>query len=398
MSTEAPVIETPPPATPSVAPASESLLASIRVIGRPGSTATPAPDKPTTEAAPESSPAEPTPEPEKKPVDSAPDPTPKPKDEPTAGMSEKAAERFRRLEKNTKQAEQERDTAKKELETHKAELEALKKQAEALAATQKQAQKAIEEAKTYREQLRAVSIERDPEFQERYDGQIIKREEQMMAMVINGGGDSGAFVKAINAADEATLEEFRESLAPHQQRAWDAHRIEIDKLATEKKDALKNSGATWQQMEQDRKQRASGEAERIRIENVEAARSAVDSIRKQIADLDAAGAEQFDDVEAWLRQAVTEAPRDELIQHLARGNIAQRVVVAQKGEIDRLAGELSEKDKKIEELTEKLGEQETFIKTVSSRVPRPNIGGNSLPAEDNGSLLSRTRVILPGSR
>jgi hypothetical protein len=393
MSTEAPVIEPPPVATEPKPVASEALLSSIRVI-RPESQPIPPaeikeepPKEPVAEGTKESTPAK------EAPVEPKPEPV---KPDPTAGMSEKAAARFKNLEKHKTEAEQERDRVKKELEAQKAEFEVLRKEATELETIRKDAQKAIEEAKTYREQLRAASIERDPEFQKQYNGQILARQTQMMELVVSNGADQNEFVRAINSGDEEALETLRESLPAGKQRLWDAHRVDIDKLSYERKEAVKNSDKTWAQMQEDQKRKAASEVERIRIENVETARATVDTIWKEIPDLDKAGAEVREEIESWLTDVVVSAPREQLVKSLAVGQIAQKVVAAQKGEIDRLAETISERDKKIEELEEKLGEQETFIKEASRQSPRPSINGKSSPSTENGSLLSQVKVRLPG--
>jgi len=394
MSTEAPVIETPPVETPPVV--SEALLSSIRVI-RPESQPANPPAEPKEEPPKETV----VPEDTKEPVPAKETPVVEPKPESvkpdlTAGMSEKAATRFKNLEKRAVTAEQERETVRKELETQKAEFEALRKEAAELETIRKDAQKAIEEAKTYKEQLRAASLDRDPEFQQQYNGQILSRQTQMMELVVSNGSDQNEFVRAINAGDEDALETLRESLSAGKQRLWDAHRVDIEKLAYERKEALKNSDKTWAKMEEERKRKATSEMDRIRIENVETARSTVDSLWKEIPDLGKAGAEVREEIESWLTDVVVSAPREQLVKSLAVGQIAQKVVAAQKGEIDRLSETISERDKKIEELEEKLGEQETFIKEASRQSPRPSINGKSSPSTENGSLLSQVRVRLPG--
>lgn len=393
-----------PAPTPTAPKVPGSLLSSIRVIhstpGNPAPTEEPDPKTHTPPTNPahstEQQDPKPAPEPKEKLPEATPDPKAKPKEDLTTGMSEKAAHRFRRIEKDKEEAEKARDAANKELETHRAELEALKKQASELESIRKEAEKAIGEAKTYREQLRQVAIERDPEFQKQYNGKILSRQEAMLDLAVSAGAGRSEFVQAINDGNEDALEEFRTSLSAHQQRAWDNHRLEIDKLVMEKREAIGDPEKTWQQIEQDRQARGKQEEERIRTHNIETARAAVDAIKKQVGTLDKDGLAEFDRVQEWLERAVSEAPREDLIQHLAVGQIAQRVVDAQKGEIDRLSGEVDSKQKEIDELKEKLGEQETFIKNASSRVPRPSGTGNPSSVSENGSLLSSVRVHLPG--
>jgi hypothetical protein len=399
MTTETPTAEPAAPPATTTAPGSGSLLANLRVIGHPSSAPVSDPTEPATppEEDPKPEPStEPAPQPEPKPETPPSEPKPEPKPEPTAGMSPKASERFNRLEKEKKHAEEERDTVRKELEAQKAQYEELRKQAAELEGLRRDAAKAIEEAKTYREQLRAASIERDPEFQQQYSGEVMTRQQQMLDMAVAAGATREAFIEAINSGDEDALEGFRESLPPARQRIWDAKRIEIEDLWSKRQQAVKDSEKTWAQLEESRKHKAASEAERMRLENVEVAKSVVRDIRSQIPSMDKEASAELDQIEEWLSHAVTDAPREELIGSLASGAVAHRIVKAQKEEIERLSGEIESRDKQLEELKEKLGEQETFIKNVSSQVPRPRTPGNPPSTEENGSLISRVRVRMPG--
>jgi len=405
--TNEPVLEPPveTPVTPPEPQAPQSLLANIRVLGR-------AQDAPNTPEAttPVEPPKDPVGEPQKPeepvtPEDPKPEPKPEVKPEvkpdPTTGMSEKASARFRNMEKHKVEAEQERDRVKKELDAQKAEFETLKKQASELERISKDAQKAIEEAKTYKEQLRAASIERDPEFQKQYNGQIISKQTQMMELAVSAGTDRNEFIRAINSGDEDALEGFRDSLPASKQRLWDAHRVDIEKLAYERTEAVKNSDKTWAQMEEDRKRRAAEEQEHMRFENMQIAHEAVEALWKEIPDMEKVDMETKEEIETWLKSAssVLNAPREHrehILKNLAVGAIAFRAVGGQAQEITRLNETIAAKDKELEELQEKLGEQETFIKEASSRTPRPNVMGNSSPATENGSLLGQIRVRLPG--
>lgn len=398
MSTEAtPVIQPtaePPAPAPAPAPVSESLLSSIRVLRPAG--APPAVDPP----APEST-QEPTvtPEPTSEPKPEAPKPEPpkvEPKEEPTAGMSEKASVRFNKVVSRAEAAEKERDAVRSELDAARKEAQAIAVQLKEVDTIRRDALKAQEELTTYREQLRIVNIERDPEFQRQYNGQILSRQQQMLEMAVSAGAQQADVIQAINTANEDALEAFRDSLTSAKQRIWDANRADIERIAYEKKEAIRNSGQTWEQLEETRKRTAATEAERIKADNVTAAKTTVDALWREIPDLDKEGLEVKSEIEEWLTDQVINAPREHLIRQLAVGQIAQKVIAGQKSQIDQLTGELAGRDKELEELREKLGEQETFIKEVSSHSPRGPVGGAPKNAEQNGSLLSTVRVHVPG--
>lgn len=397
MSTEAPPLEIPAvepiPPQPEPPKPSESLLSSIRVI-RPGL------DK--TEPAPEPVIEEPKP-----PVDEPPKEEPKaeipkvetpkePADDPTKGMSEPAAKRFKKIEQRATEAEKEREQYRTQLESIQKEHAQLQEQLREVEAMRRQYDQMREESTTLREEIRKVNIERDPEFQRQYNGQILARQKQMLDMAVASGASQADFVTAINTGNEEALEAIRDSLPAPRQRIWDAHRTDIERLAFEKREAIQDSQKTWESLEQNRLRSQKELADQMKAENVSMAKKAVDSLWKSNEVFDKAGLEVKREIEEWMVNTIVNESRENIAHHLLIGKVAQSVVEGQKTEIERLAGELDKKTKEMEEMKEKLGEQETFIKEMSSRTPRPQGGGNPSPVEQNGSLLSSVRVRLPG--
>lgn len=306
-------------------------------------------------------------------------------EDPTKGLSEPAAKKFKSLEKHKIQAEQERDEARKQLESVRKEHEALKTQAMELDRLRKDAEKAIEESKVYQAELRKVSLERDPEFKKQYDGQILSRQHHMLDMAVASGASQDEFVKAINSGNEEALEAIRESLPPAHQRIWDANRTDIDRLARERRSELSRSDEALKKIEDNR---ASSFASM--------AKDTVDSLFRS-PEAQGITFVSKDEVQKFVTEMVLKASQPQLMEQLAGGLILRKFVDGQNAEIDRINGELAERSKEIDDLKEKLSEQETFIKEMSSRTPRITPGGNSSPADQNGtSLLSNVRVRLPG--
>lgn len=379
---DTPVIEpATPPSEPTPAPAppvSGALLSGIRVL-RPN-------DPPKEPEAPNAPDAVVEPE---KPKDGEPlKPEPVKSEiveDPTKGLSEPAAKKFKSLEKHKIQAEQERDEARKQLESVRQEHEALKTQAMELDRLRKDAEKAIEESKVYQAELRKVSLERDPEFKKQYDSQILSRQHHMLDMAVASGTAQDEFVNAINTGNEEALEAIRETLPPAQQRIWDANRTDIDRLARERRLELSRSDEALRKIQDNR---ASSFASM--------AKDTVDALFRS-PEAQAITFVEKDEVQQFVTNMVLKASQPQLMEQLASGLILRKFVDGQSAEIDRINGELTERDKEIDALKEKLSEQETFIKDMSSRTPRITPGGNSSPADQNGtSLLSNVRVRLPG--
>lgn len=403
MPTEQPPVAEPAPVASPLPADSGSLLSRIRVSGRdpvPTAAVEPEPPKPDVEPVPEPTPT-PEPEPKKEPTEPAKEPVaPKPeppKEEPTTGMSEKAATRFKTLERHKLQAEQERDTARKELDEVRKKAEAAEAQLREVETIRSNAAKMERELQQYRDELRTTNLERDPEFQKRYNGQILSRQEQMLEMATEAGVDRNQIISAMNAGDDDALSDIRDSLPRAKQLLWDANRVDIERLALERRQALKNSKQTAEQIEDDRRKQFAADEQRRAAQNVTTAKAIVGKLWEDIPGLDQAGVEVREEIESWLSDQVVNAPADQLMRNLAIGQIATKVTEGQKVEIERLAAEMTAKDQKIAELEEKLSEQETFIKEVSSRSPRPSLGGGNPPAAtENGSLLSKVRVHVPG--
>lgn len=394
MSTEAPPIEPEViPAQP-VPSAPESLIKSIRVLRADAPAAEPAVKEPETPKEPEAKEPEKKTEPATEPVKEEPKAEPV-KDE-TVGMSEKAAARFKRQEVEKLKAIEERDKIKAEVDTYKKQAEEAAAQLRDIETIKRDAQKAQEEVKTYREQLRLVNLERDPEFQRKFNGEILTRQQQMLEMAVEAGTEHNVFVEAINKGDEDTLSDIRDSLPQGKRLLWDANRVDIERIAFSKKEALKNAQKTTEQLNDERKRALEEQAARMKAENISVARNTVDALWKEIPDLDKAGLEVKEEIQSWLSDMVVNAEREQLVRQLAVGQITQKVVDAQASELTKLNDTISQKDAEIAEMKEKLAELETFVKEAQSHQPRPKIAGNSSPESENGSLLSRVRVQIPG--
>lgn len=396
--TEAPPINEPPPAsTPAPAApippkASESLLANLRIT-RPAapqesqSTPTPTDDPPKTE---DPKPNDPNPAPKlDPPVKKIEDPAPK--------MSENARTEFQKLEKKWKQAEADRDTFKKQFDSLKSEAETLRSAAKEVEDARSELERVKKEKDVIHSQLKAASIERDPDFKKRFDGEILAHQEQMLSAAVSAGTSREDFIQALRVGNEAALEEIREALPPHQQRAWDSHRIDIEKIAHQRQDALRDADQTWGQMEEERQKAFEADEQRRSSKNSATARSIVDEFWNGLPEEERLKTQDVrDEIKDWLSVAVVKATSEELMGELARGQIRLRALQGHIEEIDRLTKDAEAKSKEIDELKEKLGEQETFIKQLSSRSPRLDVGVNRTPSEENGSLLSRVRVRTPG--
>lgn len=382
---ETAVAEPPIPSPPigAVDAATESLLSSVRVLmPKDASPATQRGETEKTEAVKKEEPPKPAPtivEPQ---------------------LSQKASEKFSKLETRANNAEAERDALSKERDELRSKIQQLSSASVETETLRQRAEKAEKEREEYAAQLRTVSIERDPAFRAQYDQNISKRQAELKSLALSTGATDVQFNVALETGDEDALQSIRDSLKPNQQRAWDAHLTDIERFKFSRKEAIQNSEQTWRQIEEQRLLESKSNEDRLKASNLRLADASVESLWNEIPGLKDQQAEVRAGVENVLRDAVVNWPKDRLVKELAIGQIRSHVIAAQ-AEVNRTQlSEIAERDKQIEELRAKLGEQETFIKEHALSFPRGNgagsENGNGNGNGNNGSLLQSVRVRLPG--
>lgn len=285
---------------------------------------------------------------------------------------------FQKLEDAKKAAEKLAQDREKEAADAKARIAELEKQYAEFEPTKKNAetsQKRIEEQEAelqrIRQELKSASIERDPDFQEKYiKGKQVHVDHLKDLVPKEHEAD---FLRALRTGNEDTLNEIRENLAPHLQRKWDAHLNRLELLEVERQEEVANADRTYQkQQEQRQQQRVRSSEESLNVhrklgkeviaevsENIGALKdnhqlmTALHEIAEGVAG--GKGAEQWD--------------AKALFRNVLMTRVLAEHVTAMDGVLKGLHEKVETTEKELKERDEKIANYETFIKSRHGSLP-----------------------------
>lgn len=207
-------------------------------------------------------------EPEKKPEPVKPEPE---KKTTRAPSTEAGKENFATVTANWKNAEkkaadleqqlQERQKKITEMELQLAELPPTKEAAARLQAQIQEKEAALEtlnqEFQRSREELKAVGLERTPEFVEKFDKPRDFQVGQLRDLAAGNNAVSEADVmRAVKDRNYQKLFEIREQLEPYQQPRWDGILRIIEEIDLKKEQELADSEKAWERLQEDRRKLA----------------------------------------------------------------------------------------------------------------------------------------------
>lgn len=403
MSTEAvaePPVETPteekPPEVkaPEVPPKKEekapgrSMVDDIRIV-LPGQS----PEAPKEEKKPEIEPPV-----EEKPKDETKVEAPK-VDPPS--MSPKARDNFARVEK-------ERDEARQQAQQFDAELKKLREQSSSVEVISKRAEEAERKAQELSQQLRTVSLERDPEFIGRFERPRTARFNTLVE-IAKSTNYEGDVEKIIKSGDSERIEEIRDLLPITKRAAFDSHLGAIADLDFQRQEALKDSEKTSQQFEIERSQQ-------YVQANVKAAERTISRVLEMVPvikdDTELLGEmrSMLNDVAGATENSST-WDNEMIMTGLAMSKVQDKILKAQavviKGKDEEIESIRNDRDKiktdsdaKIESLKKELEDRDSFIKKSANGYPRSDhTNGNGAPEERKlTGPLDDIRIVLPGGR
>lgn len=295
--------------------------------------------------------------------------------------TKEAKENFATLSEKVKAAEKkasdleaqaaERQKKITEMELQLAELPPTKEAAAKLQQQIQEREEALqtigEELQRSREELKAASLEKTPEFIEQFEKPREFQLGQLRDIAKSTGTLSESDVmRAVKDRNYEKLVEVRDQLAPHHQYRWDAILRTIEEIDLKKEQELADSEKAWERLEEGRRKLAmKSHAERldahrnIGAEIIKDMRDTVPFFREdkelqqQVSEIAEAvaggkGSEEWD-VKKLMGTAVA-------VPVLMRVNSAQgKMIDEQKAKIEEIEKALVERDKKIED-------QEQFIK------------------------------------
>lgn len=236
--------------------------------------------------------------------------------------------------------------------------------------------------------LRAASIERDPEFVERFQkGQQLKV--NIMAQQAREAGIAEADIQAaFRAGNENAFGEWMEGMSPAQKAKFQGAWTGMLELQQQRNEAIQNADKEWEKMTAAQQARA--------IEAQKAARDAAERDAKGVLaeffKIDGLPAEP--EFRAGVEEAVMQAAgikdggdwtNQKWLTMVASNHALTHAVQSQTASIEALKAESAEKDKKIAEL-------QAFVDAQKGAVPR---GGAAGEVEREGAyvpLASRIRV------
>lgn len=287
---------------------------------------------------------------------------------------------FQKLEDAKKAAEKERDEVRQraeasekriaELDAQLKEIEPVKKNATEIQTLLKQRE---EELASLRQELKSASIERDPEFQEKYVQGKQQQIDHLKDLALTKGVDENVFLRAIRTGDEDQLQEIRENLAPHQQRRWDAHFLKLEQLEVDRQDEVAHADRTWQKRQEAQKQQFSQTAEQQINTHRKLGKEVIAEMLPGLAHLKddqelmtdlertVEGVAGGEGTENWNTKA--------LIHHVLAAKVLNKVVQDQYGLVQAGNAKVEELEKSMKEKDEKIANYETFIKSRHGSLP-----------------------------
>lgn len=311
-------------------------------------------------------------------------------------MSENARQSFARIER-------ERDEARQKVETFDAELKTLRAQQEKAAEALKRAEEAERRATELSQQLRTVSLERDPEFIGKYDKPRETRFKNLVELAKSSGVE-GDVERALKNGDSERIEEIREALPIHQRAAFDAHFTAIANIDFERQEALKNAEITSKQFEERRNKQLQETSAKYVQENVQAAESTIEELFgliPQLKDDDELGAQLRSTLHAAAGATEQSANWDtkQILKGIGLSVVQDKVIKVQGACLQQKDEEIKSITEERDKLKKELEERDAFIKTQANGYPRSeHSNGNGAPEEKLGSALGDVRVRLPDGR
>lgn len=228
--------------------------------------------------------------------------------------------------------------------------------------------KAEQERDEYLKEIRAVRIEKDPEFVERYVKPIQSRISVMQKVALEAGVDEAALRAGFGNWSKQTFGEWMEAMDPGQKAKFSAAWGDAEILEEQRLEKLKDANKTWEEMTKAQEQQYKAQQAEHLSQNEKLAKAL---LKEMIHDNE--NYKEYEDVPGAAEEMVLKAARYELnpkevFQQVIASQALARVNI-------KLNEKLSARDATIAELQKKVEEQETFIKEHASSTPRPDASG-----------------------
>lgn len=259
------------------------------------------------------------------------------------------------LRKAREAAEKLANERTEELAKLKAELETYRGRP-ATEEVQKEREELTKQITELRGNLKSAALQRDPEFQAKYDKSIIARQEEMVRIAVGAGIDQKEALAAVRSWNTAQFREWGATMDPLTVTQFGGAMNEVVRLDQERGVELQNADQRWEARQKEREAQSKEEQAKYEREFRGEAKTVVDEFFSK-PELEN-NAELRAEVEAQIKRATMldedRLSRREVLQRVAGNVILSRIAEAQQTEIQQLRASVAEQAKK-------LAEQEAFI-------------------------------------
>jgi hypothetical protein len=321
-------------------------------------------------------------------VDKKEDKKPDPVTPPVVDDKEK---NFATLRQAREAAEKERDELRQKYEASQKEIETYKVRVDPEEVA-KERQTYEERVAALRKELQAAAIWRDPEFQQKYDGGILARQKQMIAIAQATGVDATTATAHVQAWDKSKFNEWVEGMPELQKGEFIAMIRETEHLDKERQAEIANADKTWQaRQEQQTKAQKEAEAAQRKLYSQDA--------NDVISELTSAeGVSEHQPLVEAIKSTVSRAlpindghmSRKEVLKAVGLSAVLQHIATAQQEELTSLRTEKEDMAKKITEL-------EAFVKERNGSIPAPGNGVGPEGKSDEPFVPFYKRIRVAGT-
>lgn len=235
---------------------------------------------------------------------------------------------------------------------------------------------------TYQKELQIAALQRDPEFNAKFDAPIRTGMQQMVDILVAAGIDKAEATKAVPAWNKTFFAEAMESMGPVERLEFGAAMQGVVTTYNQKESELANAEQTWQGRMKEREESAKAQQARY-----------VESLRADIAE----AIKEAGETPLGKERADVLKEAQVLVERAAGVNgerLSNREMLSLIGKSHLLAtgfqkqtAVLAEKEAKIAELEKTLSERNAFIEKQHGSIP--GVNGNTPEKKTTRADLAR---------
>lgn len=227
-----------------------------------------------------------------------------------------------------------------------------------------------QERERYSKELAAASLERHPEFVEKYTTAIAKSVQSMEKIALAAGVSAEDVKRGMAKWDENTFSEWVGGMNELQRGQFILEYNKANSTFEERQQKLNEAHKEWESMSKTREAQMKAQQEEVLSGNSKV----VNKLLKELID-EKEGLSEFADLRSHAEAVAMQAARfemspEDVFRNVIASQTLARVTMKQKESIDKMQADLKERDDKIAEL-------EAFIASKAGATPRPNAVGSS---------------------